>query len=49
MTEPEAGIMLRDTVMLACIVLDCTPWFDFADLEVYASDDEAEATSTVST
>lgn len=44
--DPEAGFLIRDTVILGCEVLDCCPWFEFADLEVYASDDDREALST---
>jgi hypothetical protein len=29
-------------VILACEILDCCPWFEFADLDVYVSDEEEE-------
>lgn len=34
MLEPDAGFLVRDTVVFVCEILDCCPWFDFADLEV---------------
>lgn len=46
MIDPEAGYVQRDGLLLACEVLECQPWFDFADLEVFASDSEAESLST---
>ena len=46
MVDPEAGYVQRDGLLLACEVLDCQPWFDFADLEVFASDSEVESLST---
>ena len=46
MVDPEAGYVQRDGLLLACEVIDCQPWFDFADLEVFASDSEAESLST---
>lgn len=46
MVDPEAGYVQRDGLLLACEVIDCQPWFDFADLEVFASDSEADSLST---
>lgn len=46
MVDQEAGYVQRDGLLLACEVLDCQPWFDFADLEVLVSDSEAESLST---
>ena len=46
MVDPEVGYVQRDGLLLACEVLDCQPWFDFADLEVFASDSEVESLST---
>ncbi len=46
MVDPEAGYIQRDGLLLACEVVDCQPWFDFADLEVFVSDSEAESLST---
>lgn len=34
MMEADAGFLLRDTVVFVCEILDCCPWFEFADLEV---------------
>nr|XP_016486159.1 PREDICTED: uncharacterized protein LOC107806510 isoform X1 [Nicotiana tabacum] len=34
MLESDAGFLVRDTVVFVCEILDCCPWFDFADLEV---------------
>lgn len=34
MLEADAGFLLRDTVVFVCEILDCCPWFEFADLEV---------------
>eukprot|EP00899_Mesostigma_viride_P015066 jgi/Mesvir1/23560/Mv18256-RA.2 len=46
MLEPDAGFLVRDTVVFVCEVLDCCPWFEFADLEMLAYDDEHETMST---
>lgn len=34
MMEADAGFLMRDTVVFVCEILDCCPWFEFADLEV---------------
>ncbi|CAN6459650.1 unnamed protein product [Victoria cruziana] len=44
--EADAGFLVRDTVVFVCKILDCCPWFEFADLEVLASDDDQDALST---
>lgn len=36
----------RDGVVLACEILDCCPWFEFADLDTYVSDEEGDGVST---
>ncbi|KAJ7566029.1 hypothetical protein O6H91_02G085600 [Diphasiastrum complanatum] len=46
MVEPDAGFLVRDTVVFVCEILDCCPWFEFSDLEVLVSDDEQDALST---
>lgn len=46
MLEADAGFLVRDTVVFICEILDCCPWFDFADLEVYASEDDQDALTT---
>ncbi|XP_059067225.1 uncharacterized protein LOC131062761 isoform X2 [Cryptomeria japonica] len=46
MLEADAGFLVRDTVVFACEILDCCPWFEFSDLEVLASDDDQDALST---
>ncbi|KAH9297298.1 hypothetical protein KI387_028980, partial [Taxus chinensis] len=46
MLEVDAGFLVRDTVVFACEILDCCPWFEFSDLEVLASDDDQDALST---
>ncbi|KAF3779789.1 Ubiquitin carboxyl-terminal hydrolase 13 [Nymphaea thermarum] len=46
MLEADAGFLVRDTVVFVCEILDCCPWFEFADLEVLASDDDQDALST---
>ncbi|KAG9128959.1 hypothetical protein Leryth_014735 [Lithospermum erythrorhizon] len=33
MLESDAGFLVRDTVIFVCEILDCCPWFEFADLE----------------
>ncbi len=38
----SAPDLCRDGVILACEILDCCPWFEFADLDVYVSDEEEE-------
>jgi hypothetical protein len=32
--DPEAGFLVRDTIVFVCEIIDCCPWFDFSDLEV---------------
>lgn len=39
MLEPDAGFLLRDTVVFVCEILDCCPWFEFSDLEVNGQSD----------
>ena len=46
MVDSEAGYVQRDGLLLACEIVDCQPWFDFADLEVFVSDSEADSLST---
>ncbi|PHT44930.1 hypothetical protein CQW23_14088 [Capsicum baccatum] len=46
MLETDAGFLVRDTVVFVCEILDCCPWFDFADLEVLASEDDQDALTT---
>lgn len=45
--DPEAGFLVRDTVVFVCDILDCCPWFEFSDLEgvpgqVMLSDEDDE-------
>jgi hypothetical protein len=42
--NPEAGYLVKEGVVLCVEVLECCPWFEFADLEKYASDEEAAST-----
>ncbi|KAJ4765159.1 TRAF-like family protein [Rhynchospora pubera] len=44
MMTPESGFLVRDSVIFVCEILDCCPWFEFSDLEVFASEDEKEET-----
>ncbi|XP_010241582.1 PREDICTED: uncharacterized protein LOC104586136 [Nelumbo nucifera] len=46
MLEPDAGFLVRDTVVFICEIIDCCPWFEFSDLEVLASEDDCDALST---
>lgn len=46
MLEPDAGFLVRDTVVFVCEILDCCPWFEFSDLEVLASEDDQDALTT---
>lgn len=41
--NPEAGYLVKEGLVLCVEVLECCPWFEFADLEKYASEDEAGA------
>lgn len=41
--NPEAGYLVKEGLVLCVEVLECCPWFEFADLEKYASDEEAGA------
>ncbi|BDA47782.1 probable MATH domain and coiled-coil domain-containing protein At3g at N-terminal half [Coccomyxa sp. Obi] len=41
--NPEAGYLVKEGLILCVEVLECCPWFEFADLEKYASDEEAGA------
>lgn len=38
----EAGYVQRECLTLSCEVLECCPWFEFADLTVYASSEEED-------
>ncbi|XP_042487745.1 uncharacterized protein LOC122067978 [Macadamia integrifolia] len=46
MLEADAGFLVRDTVVFVCEIIDCCPWFEFSDLEVFASEDDQDALST---
>ncbi|CAL4968263.1 unnamed protein product [Urochloa decumbens] len=46
MLDADAGFLVRDTVIFTCEIIDCCPWFDFSDLEVWASDDDQDELST---
>ncbi|XP_062219641.1 uncharacterized protein LOC133919293 isoform X2 [Phragmites australis] len=46
MLDTDAGFLVRDTVVFVCEIIDCCPWFDFSDLEVFASDDDQDELST---
>ncbi|XP_021277599.1 uncharacterized protein LOC110411667 [Herrania umbratica] len=46
MLEADAGFLVRDTVVFVCEILDCCPWFEFSDLEVFASEDDRDALTT---
>lgn len=46
MLDTDAGFLVRDTVIFTCEIIDCCPWFDFSDLEVWASDDDQDELST---
>ncbi|XP_044472461.1 uncharacterized protein LOC123201075 [Mangifera indica] len=46
MLEADAGFLMRDTVVFVCEILDCCPWFEFSDLEVFASEDDQDALTT---
>ena len=44
--NPEAGYLVKEGLILCVEVLECCPWFEFADLEKYASDEEAGASQS---
>ncbi|KAF3338646.1 MATH domain and coiled-coil domain-containing protein [Carex littledalei] len=46
MMTPDSGFLVRDSVIFVCEILDCCPWFEFSDLEVFASENEKEETLT---
>nr|CAB3447228.1 unnamed protein product [Digitaria exilis] len=46
MLDTDAGFLVRETVIFTCEIIDCCPWFDFSDLEVWASDDDQDELST---
>ncbi|KAK9829646.1 hypothetical protein WJX72_007078 [[Myrmecia] bisecta] len=46
MVDAEQGYLHKESLVLMCEVLECCPWFEFADLEVYASDAEGDGVST---
>ncbi|CAN0877546.1 hypothetical protein LINGRAHAP2_LOCUS11950 [Linum grandiflorum] len=46
MLEADAGFLVRDTIVFVCEILDCCPWFEFSDLEVWASEDDQDALTT---
>ena len=35
--DPESGFLGREGLILRVDVLECCPWFEFADLETYTS------------
>lgn len=46
MLDPDAGFIVRDTIIFVCDIIDSFPWFDFAGLEVLSSSADPEALST---
>lgn len=42
--NPEAGYLVKEGLVLCVEVLECCPWFEFADLEKYTSDEDAAST-----
>ncbi|KAK8936233.1 hypothetical protein KSP39_PZI013482 [Platanthera zijinensis] len=46
MLESDVGFLVRDTVVFVCEIIDFCPWFEFSDLEVFASEDDQDALST---
>ena len=42
------GYISKDSVMLCCEVLECCPWFEFADLDLGASDADFDTSSSIS-
>lgn len=42
------GANAKDSIMLCCEVLECCPWFEFADLDLGASDGEFDTSSSIS-
>ena len=39
LVNQEAGHLHKDSIVLACDILECSPWFDFVDLDVYDATD----------
>ena len=42
------GSISKDSVMLCCEILECCPWFEFADLDLGASDADFDTSSSIS-
>lgn len=42
------GTIFKDSVMLCCEILECCPWFEFADLDLGASDADFDTSSSIS-
>jgi hypothetical protein len=39
----EKGYLVKDSVILACEILECTPWLEFGDADLTFSDSDVEA------
>ncbi len=39
LVNQEAGHLHKDSIVLACDILECSPWFDFVDLDTYDATD----------
>lgn len=39
----EKGYLVKDSIVLACEILECTPWLEFGDADLTFSDSDAEA------
>lgn len=39
LVNQEAGHLHKDSIVLACDILECSPWFDFVDLDIYDATD----------
>ena len=44
--DPERGFLGREGLILRVDILECCPWFEFADLETYASGTHSAAFRT---
>jgi hypothetical protein len=39
----EKGYIVKDSVILACEILECTPWLEFGDADLTFSDSDVDA------
>ena len=46
MMDSEKGYLMKESIVLACDILECTPWLEFGDADLTFSEADAELPSS---